>query len=143
MPRMPTLSRTLLAAAALASFAAPSPASADVALPLQCEITIGFGGGNSSGTGRCIVLDGNDRPVFLEFYSNETPDLCPVLGEVHGTMSGIVDGTFSWVRTGNVAVVRTEGEMNGGGVAVFLPVDPLAYCGGPVTQTVFMTIAGT
>lgn len=88
-----------------------------------------------------LPINGN---VVATYQVVEIPSQCPVTGSATGSTAGAVEVDFTWTRVGTTAVITTQGDINGGGVAVFEVTDPIGgACGNPVTAVVAGAIAGT
>jgi hypothetical protein len=73
----------------------------------------------------------------------EDPRLCPAVGSAAGYFTGAVDGTFTWTREGAFAVITTQGEINGVGVALFSTKHVGLVCGDLIDADVAGTVVGT
>lgn len=85
-------------------------------------------------------------PVTASFssFNGTSPFDCLISGAANGTTTGAVNVSFGWNRVGAFAVVGVTGDINGGGVAVFQPTDPIGLiCGSPVNGVVAGAVAGT
>jgi hypothetical protein len=116
------LRSAVLAATAATSIAMMgSPASAQDVVVFTADATIAcFGCGPSTGTAHLTTVAGTiSGEADADFDLNEPPATCPVTGDANGTVSGDINVTFGWVRVGAIAVITTNGDITGAGVAAF------------------------
>lgn len=88
-----------------------------------------FGPGGNSGAITTTV-----GPATLTFTVNESPALCPLVGDGFGVVNGAINGTLTWVRVGAVWHTTFNGLPGDG---VFLITSPVGNpCGVPVDVAV-------
>lgn len=94
------------------------------------------------GTPHPLPINGN---VFATYSVGGPPIMCPIAGAATGSTTGAVEVVFTWTRIGATALITTQGDINGGGVAVFVVTDPAvgSPCGGPVRAVFAGVITGT
>jgi hypothetical protein len=110
---------TVAAAALGCPLGAPPASAAPGVAVLSCNIAY-FG---ASGTGDCRVTGGTlTGVVHIDFSSFPG---CP-LAQASGQISGAINGTFVWERSGPAGFIETSGSLNGGGpIAFSLPCQPV------------------
>jgi hypothetical protein len=84
--------------------------------------------------------------IHADFTYSEPSATCPAQGTAFGTVSGSLNGGFTWVRVGVVALITVNAEVSGNGVAVFATTSPIGNpcrTSAPVTAVVVAGIAGT
>jgi hypothetical protein len=96
-----------------------------------------FGCGASTGTATLNLTGTLNGPITATYTVNEPQATCPAAGTAQGTYSGVANGTFTWTRIGGVALITTQGDLAGSGVAAFAVTNPSATpCGKPLTAMV-------
>ena len=154
--------RTVLSCLAAAALSVASPAGAEPGtivlvgtfhyVPGQapcypyycCAVGGGYHAQRCTGTGEFIATGTRNGSVRLTFEHWEASYQCPATGSMYGTMSGALNGSFTWVRVGTTAWGNVEGDTHGalhGETTVATPEQCAAE--EPVDFTAVITIAGT
>lgn len=108
-----------------------------------------FGCGSSPGTATltvtCVDLGPGGNPcigtVYATFIAVEDndPTTCVISGTATGSTTGVLVVSFNWTRVGAMAVITTNGDINGAGTAAFVITSPIGI---PCRSAVDAEIAG-
>jgi hypothetical protein len=108
-----------------------------------------FGCGDSAGTASLTVVGAvrgsvTSGSAFASYTVHEaTGAACVISGTADGTLTGAINGSFSWMRVGALAVISTAGDIDGQGIAAFAITSPIGNpCGGAVIAEVGGLIGG-
>lgn len=125
-----------------------APAQAQGAVAFTGTATIDcFGCGTSTGTATLSgsgVLNGAavSGSASASFDLEEPAATCPASGSASGSVTGVVNVDFTWLRVGATAVITTSGDIDGAGTAAFAVTSGLVCGEDDVTATFAGAVAG-
>ena len=73
----------------------------------------------------------------------EDLQMCAATGRAAGYFTGAIDGTFTWTRSGAVAIITTQGDVNGVGIALFSTRRVGLVCGSTIDADIAGSVVGT